>query len=92
MAGEVGCLCATPDGGKACKSPLDCEASCIVDLKHEQEYAGVRCDASGCTGGKPFPPAHCARAYVDFGCSGRVVQFDSPTQGTFFEVQFVCLD
>ena len=87
MSGEVGCICGTKDGGKLCKSPLDCEAECFVD--DPAAFRDARCGPSGCDG--PEPIGHCARFVLSFGCNGRIVEM--PVDGGVVrEVHTICLD
>ncbi|MFO0566386.1 MAG: hypothetical protein U0263_12025 [Polyangiaceae bacterium] len=87
LSGDVGCICATGDGGKACQSPLDCRAECLVD--DAEPYRGVRCGSAGCNG--PEPRGRCARYWTSFGCNGRIVEWKSGSD-VMREVEVVCLD
>jgi hypothetical protein len=87
MAGTVDCICATRDAGRPCKSPLDCEAECMVD--DPDRYRDVRCGPSGCNG--PEPVGRCAKWVLDFGCHARIVEMPYDG-GVVREVQTICLD
>lgn len=85
MAGVTGCLCRTPDAGKACAGPHDCVAECIVD------EPGARDLATACPALNAHFPAHCAPRYVSFGCHGIVVEKPTPA-GPLRAVRYLCVD
>ena len=85
MVGVVGCLCATPDGGRACSSPRDCASECIVADVDAQQLV-PRCPILGAK-----LPGTCANDYVMFGCHAYIVEQATPS-GPLRQVWRVCRD